>query len=130
MKIINQIERIKIIDTAIHAGKTGTPKEFACKLGISRRHLYRLLEMFKDYGAIIKYSRKEQSFYYEQPFKLESIGIQPKTIDKDNMGKINGGSHYPSSLFYLFEKQKNQLILENFLPCFAMRRNDFIFTTC
>ena len=72
----------------------------------------------------------DEGFYYEQPFKLEVIGIQSKTIDKDNMEKINGGSHYSSSLFYLFKKHKNQLILENFLPCFTMSRSDFIFTTC
>ena len=94
MKIINQIERIKLIDTAILNENTGPPKQFAQKLGISRRHLYRLLELFKDYGAIVKYSRKYQSFYYEQPFKLEKIGIQPKTIDKDNMENISGGANF------------------------------------
>jgi len=47
--------------------------ELANKLGISRSHVYRLIDSLKEYGADICYCRKELSFYYNKPFKIEQV---------------------------------------------------------
>jgi len=50
--------------------KTGSPDEFAKKFKINRRQLYYILDELKIDGAVIKYSRKRASFYYENEFDI------------------------------------------------------------
>lgn len=52
------------LDQYIHQKGTGSPPEFARKLGISERSLYEYLKVLKDLGAPIKWSRQERSYYY------------------------------------------------------------------
>ena len=73
MKFIKQLERLQKLDHLIKKECTGTPNDFAKKLGISRSHLYRLIEILKDYGAEIKYSRKQKNFHYTTPFNLDEM---------------------------------------------------------
>ena len=58
------IERIKRIDYLISTKSTGTPKQFAEKLCLSERQLYKYLNNLKDLGAPIKYSKTYSSYYY------------------------------------------------------------------
>lgn len=90
MNFIKKIERYHKIDQLIQQECTGTPKEFAEKLGINRSHLYRLLNIMKDYGAYIEYSRKYQTFYYSKTFKIKNI-LPNKTLSTHQMEKLNGG---------------------------------------
>ena len=78
-------ERINKAHKLILEEKTGTPKEFAEKLKISRSQLYNLIDNLKEYEAPIKYSKKINSFYYSKPFELElkytlKINIDEKSI--------------------------------------------------
>lgn len=68
MIFLKQLERYKNLDKLIKRESTGTPIELAEKLKISRSHLYRLIDKLKDYGAKIKYCRKKNTFYYQNPF--------------------------------------------------------------
>jgi predicted transcriptional regulator len=43
---------------------TGTPEEFAEKLGIKRSTLYQSLQEMRDMGVDIRYSCTRQSYYY------------------------------------------------------------------
>ena len=49
---------------------TGKPTDFAKKFKINRRQLYYILDELKIGGAVIKYSRKMSSFYYENDFSI------------------------------------------------------------
>lgn len=69
MNVFRQIELFNRINELIQKEETGNPCEFSKRLKISRCHMYRHLELLKDYGAPIKYSRKKKSFFYAQPFR-------------------------------------------------------------
>jgi hypothetical protein len=53
------------LDQFIRRKKTGSPPEFARKMGISERSLYEYLKVLKELGAPIRFSRQEHSYYYE-----------------------------------------------------------------
>jgi predicted DNA-binding transcriptional regulator YafY len=53
------------LDQFIRRKKTGSPPEFARKMGISERSLYESLKVLKELGAPIRFSRHEHSYYYE-----------------------------------------------------------------
>ncbi|TXJ22273.1 MAG: HTH domain-containing protein [Chitinophagaceae bacterium] len=59
------VERLERIDYLIKTKSTGSPAEFAVKLGISRSRLYEYLNLLKNKGAPIVFSRKRKCFYYE-----------------------------------------------------------------
>jgi predicted DNA-binding transcriptional regulator YafY len=62
------LELQKLIERAdkfIHLKATGTPKDFAATLCISRATLFRLLEYLKSTGAPIKYNKYRETYYYE-----------------------------------------------------------------
>ena len=76
MNFVKQLERYQKLHKLLEEENTGTPLQLAQKLNISRSHLYRLLGTFKDYGAAISYNRKQQTFYYTQPFNITKITNQ------------------------------------------------------
>lgn len=84
---------------------TGTPCELAQRLRISKRHLYNLLDEFKDMGAEIQYSRIKETFYYKNNFCLEiscNITILAPQQEKLLYGGIFCNSatlFHPSPLF-------------------------------
>jgi biotin operon repressor len=71
MNFIHQIEKFQKLNTLIEQEKTGTPKEFAQKLKISKSKLYELMDDLKSFGVEIKYSRKVKTFYYVNSSKLD-----------------------------------------------------------
>lgn len=88
---IRQIERMKYIHCLIKNECTGNPKEFASKLNISRRQLYNELELLKIQGAPLRYSRKNESFYYENYFELE-INLSIKILNQKEIREIYAGN--------------------------------------
>lgn len=107
MKFIKQLDRFQKLDYLIKNESTGNPTELSNNLGISRSHLYRLLETLKDYGASIEYSRKLNSFYYNNSFNIENI-FSCKILSFSKMEKIKGG----------FSSKKNT-------PSYFMRRSKY-----
>lgn len=71
MSLFEQIDRMQFLHKCIVQESTGTPCELAQRLRISKRHLYNLLDEFKDMGAEIQYSRIKETFYYKNNFCLE-----------------------------------------------------------
>jgi predicted DNA-binding transcriptional regulator YafY len=53
------------LDQFIRRKGTGSPPEFAQKMGISERSLYEYLKVLKELGAPIRFSRQDHSYYYE-----------------------------------------------------------------
>jgi len=63
------------LDQFIRQKGTGSPPEFARKMGISERSLYEYLKVLKDLGAPVKWSRQDKSYYYssEGQFRISFI---------------------------------------------------------
>ena len=61
---IKYIDRLKRINRLIHLNATGNPKEFASKLDISERQLYRYLNDLKEIGLNIIFDYNKNSYIY------------------------------------------------------------------
>jgi hypothetical protein len=72
--------------------KTGSPDEFAGRLGISRTRLYEILDDLKLEGAPILYSKTSRNFYYGEPFHIE-ISVDIKSLGTNEV-KITGGGQF------------------------------------
>ena len=70
MNPFKRIVRLVDLHQLIKQGKTGSPIELAEKFHISRSQLYNIKEELEDYGAVIKYSRRQETFYYDNNFEL------------------------------------------------------------
>ena len=70
MSLIKYIERISRIDSLIHLKATGTPEEFAQKLGIKRSTLFQSLQEMRVLGVNIKYSFYRQTYYYADEHRI------------------------------------------------------------
>lgn len=67
MLLIDQLSTITRIDFFISHKATGTPEEFAQKLNISRRMLFKYLKMLKEeFDAPIIYSPIIESYQYTE----------------------------------------------------------------
>jgi len=51
------------LDQFIRQKGTGSPPEFARKMGVSERSLYEYLKVLKELGAPIRFSRQDRSYY-------------------------------------------------------------------
>lgn len=72
MDILKLAHRLVGAHHYISAEDTGTPVEFAAKLGIAESHLYLLIAVLKQLGGPIAYSRNRKTYHYTRPiaFKL------------------------------------------------------------
>lgn len=63
------------MDELIRTCSTGTPKEFACKIGISERTLYEYLSFLKNVveksEVSVLYNDMQQTYEYNHPGRLE-----------------------------------------------------------
>lgn len=81
MNPFERIARLVEIHKFILQEKTGSPIEFAEKFHISRSQLYNIKEELEDYGAVIKYSRKRNTFYYYNDFELTETAFWKKDVE-------------------------------------------------
>ncbi len=65
MSLLKYVARVKRMDDLIRRKATGTPDEFAQRLGISKSMLMLNLMELKQLGAPVKFSHIEQTYYYE-----------------------------------------------------------------
>jgi len=68
---------------------TGTPEEFAEKLGIRRSTLFLSLQEMREMEVNIKYSFIRQSYYYtdNRRIKIKLENIFPKRTDTEKISK-------------------------------------------
>ena len=64
MSLIKYLNRLRRMDSLISRMATGTPVEFAEKIGIKRSALFQSLQEMREMGVDIKYSNIRQSYYY------------------------------------------------------------------
>lgn len=104
MQLFESINRAQRIHQFIRTESTGSPCEFAKRLGISRRQLYYCLEEFKDFGAQIVYNRTKNTFYYANDFEfLLTIKTSPLNYQEKSHtfgGEIENKWNSASSLHY------------------------------
>jgi predicted transcriptional regulator len=86
MSLIKYIERLRHMDSLISMMSTGTPEEFAEKLGVRRSTLFLSLQEMREMGMDIKYSCFRQSYYYADNrrlrIKVENIFSERCDSDK------------------------------------------------
>lgn len=71
MKTLKQLERLRKIHQYIKVNNTGTPSEFAQRLGISESQWYNVLEDLKATGFPILYCKKSKTYFYNDYCELE-----------------------------------------------------------
>lgn len=77
------------MDDLIRRKATGTPEEFAERLGLGKTILMEELKELKELGAKVCYDRIIQSYCYENNFELR-IGC----INSLELDKIGGGQSF------------------------------------
>lgn len=87
MSLMDQIRRIERLDQLIRLKSTGSPKELAQRLGISKKTLYNTLNFMKNEGAKIYFSTSRQSFCYEKDIYFY-FGF---SMEKVQLKQIRGG---------------------------------------
>lgn len=70
MNILQNFNRVEKLHKLIQQKKTGSPKELAQRLGISRSGLYILIDELATLNMPVAYSRKYETFYYYKELEL------------------------------------------------------------
>ncbi|HON69771.1 HTH domain-containing protein [Tenuifilum sp.] len=94
MKFFEYLVRIEKMHCLIKEQRTGTPDEFAAKLGISRTRLYEVIDELKSRGAPIVYSKSRETFFYEYSFDI-SLKCTMKPLSRKELVEKNGGVSLP-----------------------------------
>lgn len=90
MKTFKQLERVRRAHKLIQQANTGSPAEFARRLHVSERELYRILEYLREIDAQIAFSRHSNTYYYNDDFDL-LVNVSIKALVKDELITIYGG---------------------------------------
>jgi biotin operon repressor len=91
MKVFEYLDRISMMHKLVLRQRTGTPEEFARRLGVSRTSLYELIDELRSRGAPIAYSKSAKSFFYKQPYDISvTCTLRPLTYaeEKENAGGV------------------------------------------
>ncbi|WP_114748568.1 HTH domain-containing protein [Pleomorphovibrio marinus] len=90
MEFIRQIERIQLLNKLVKEQRTGSPENLAKRLGVSRARLYLMLEELRDYGAKIKFSKKLNSFEYQDCKEID-LRFSVKVLKEQESILISAG---------------------------------------
>ncbi|MBB4078467.1 hypothetical protein GGR28_001080 [Lewinella aquimaris] len=71
MSLSKHLDRLHKMHRLIKFQRTGTPEEFAVRLGISRSMLYRLIGELKAMDAPIYFCVRRQSYTYSESVELQ-----------------------------------------------------------
>jgi len=79
MNLLQNVQSVDKLHALILQKNTGTPKELAQRLGISRSSLYILIDELNGLNLTIIYSRKLETFYYEKKIEKKPFfkEVQP-----------------------------------------------------
>ncbi len=114
MKAIEQLERLKMVYDTIKAKKTGTPKEFARHINMSRRRLYEYIDIIKDHGVEVSYSKSRKTFFLNGDKELNIFyGIE--LLSKDEIKNIDGGTSVSFDLCFFYAQNNNSFESEYLL---------------
>lgn len=86
MRFLEKLKLIERVDQLIKMKATGSARQLASRIGVSRSTVFEILDVMKAMGAEIEYSKVKTSYYYKTE-KVLAIGF----VDKS---KIFGGKNY------------------------------------
>jgi len=101
MEFIRQIERLQLLIKLVKEERTGRPDDLADRLGISRAKLYLMLDELKDGGIEIRFSKRLNSFVYENCEDV-SVDFSLKVLGSKEAKDISAGNfcnYFPASKF-------------------------------
>jgi hypothetical protein len=90
MSGLKYISRLERIDQFIRQERTGNAPAFACRLEISVRQLYNLIDELKDLGLPVEYCRTRQTYYYRYHCRI-IFEIRVEEINHQDYKNIQGG---------------------------------------
>jgi predicted DNA-binding transcriptional regulator YafY len=100
MKLFEYLDRISRIHHMVENGSTGSPNEFAGRLGVSRTSLYEMIDELRSRGAPILYSKAARTFYYSEPFDV-SVSCSFRSLSEKETKQVAGGLDlYSRVLFF------------------------------
>lgn len=93
MSLVRHIERAQRMHRFIKFKRTGTPEEFASKMGVSQSMLYNIINEMKQLGAPIGYCRFRQTYLYIKEVELKAGFFPPFSLDtRRELREIQGGA--------------------------------------
>lgn len=104
MSLFRYLDRIKRIDALVRNKATGTPDEFAKKLGISKSMLMENLAELKKSGLPLEYSTLHRSYIYCTDYKLSFDNL----LSNKESSSIRGGivTNFDFNSVIIVEKYK------------------------
>jgi len=104
MSAIKYIERLKRMDYLIRTRNTGSPGDFAAKLGISERSLYEYINAMRELGAPVAYSYHDNSYIYIKDGNFKISFLLKDSLPTYNIkGKGAGNQSYTHLNIFLKE---------------------------
>ncbi len=106
MRIFAILDKMSLFNKLVVDKKTGSPDEFAKRLGISRTAIYDIISELRSYGVIVKYSRTLNTFYYdnyvslEVSFKVKHFDCGYSELNYCEMKKVSGGEKIIASVLF------------------------------
>ncbi len=97
MSLIKYIKRLEYMDFLISTESTGSPEEFAGKIGIKRSTLLDHIKELRLTGIEINYSHTRRTYYYSngKEIKDKLNGLPLRTKDLDN---CTGGTYLNNNI--------------------------------
>lgn len=90
MTLFQQIDRMKYIHHLINKERTGNPDSFACKLQLSKRQLFNILDEMRILGLDIRYSKMRETYFYSGDKYLD-ISYSLRELSEDEVNNIYAG---------------------------------------
>ncbi len=90
MSFLKKVERIERMHSLIKYKRTGTPEQFAQKMGLSQSMIYLIIGELKKMGAPIVYSKYRESYQYEYPVHFK-FGFSNPDLDEQQLRQVSGG---------------------------------------
>ena len=108
MNWIEKTQLLERIDGLIRRKATGSARELADRLNISRNSVYRLLDLMEQMGADISYCCARKSYYYTSD-KVLAIGYMDP--DKIKGGKISQSPNFWDNRYLPLQYDRSREIL-------------------
>ena len=90
MPITKHFDQLNRMHTLIKFRRTGTPDEFANRIGVSRSQMFKLLSQLRDLGAPIYFSKLRQTYAYRRSVELRlgytEVGSTSKSVGSHEEG--------------------------------------------
>jgi biotin operon repressor len=100
MKLFEYLDRISRMHKLVLNRRTGSPCEFASRLGVSRTSLYEMIDELRSRGAPILYSKSSRTFYYSEPFDV-TVNCTFRPLSQSEVKEVSGGAKvFPTILFF------------------------------